>query len=193
MYPAIAKLDSTHFVVSWKLGTATKTKVLSVSGTTISSVTNTHPMSESSSDKHLKLVALDSMHWILAWSETTGNSKVGSYSGSTISYGSEQQYESDGAGDYLGLCYKDSTHFHIVYECANNSNYGTYKAAVVSGSSISYGSSNVYNNTESRFNSIADLEEGNLIVAYQDVNNYQKGKARAYTIPPTKFRAWILH
>jgi hypothetical protein len=101
-----------------------------------------------------------------------GTAVVGTVSGTSISFGSPQVFLS-AQTDNMGGCF-DSTNNKVVfcYRDTGNSDYGTAIVGTISGTSISFGSSAVYNNggSTSYNNASYDAGAGKVIISYAQGN-----------------------
>ena len=115
-----------------------------------------------------------------------GKAKVGTVSGTSISFGSETTFNS-GATDYSSAVY-DSTNGKVVIAYKDNGNgaYGTAIVGTVSGTSISFGSESVFNagNTGTV---VAEYDSTNnkVVIAFQDIPNSDRGRAIVGTVSGT--------
>lgn len=102
----VSVLDSTHFVVAYRLnsyGLAGKTRVASVSGTTITFGTEVEFAGIFNLTDAFDLVALTSSLFIIVWGQTPNSylrARAGSVSGTTITLGSETNL--DTSNSYSG-------------------------------------------------------------------------------------------
>ena len=108
-----------------------------------------------------------------------GYSKVGTLSGTSISFGSMTQFNT-GQTFHASIAFDPNVagKFIIAFRDAGNSNYGTAIIGTVSGTSVSYGSKYVYNYTgDTNYNSIVFSHHtpNKFIIAYQDELNYNTG------------------
>ena len=99
-----------------------------------------------------------------------------------ISYGSEYIFNS-ATTNYMSVSSLDSTHFVVAYSDNGNSNYGTAIIGVVSGTTISYGSENVFNSATTNYISVSSLDSTHFVVAYRDDGGDDYGIAMIGTIP----------
>ncbi len=117
---------------------------------------------------------------VVAYQDTAnseyGTAIVGTVSGTSISFGSEVVFESAQSGQ-MSISY-DSVDQKIViaYRDYANSNYGTVIVGTVSGTSISFGSPNVFETAETNGTSMA-FDSGNvkMIIGYKDNGNSNYG------------------
>ena len=113
-----------------------------------------------------------------------GTTIIGTVSGTSISFGSKVVFN-NGDTTYMTAAY-DSTNQKvvIVYMDNSNSNYGTAIVGTVSGTSISFGSEVVYNNTGTTgYNSVIyDSTNDKVVIAYNDGGNSGYGTAIVGTV-----------
>ena len=115
-----------------------------------------------------------------------GTAKVGTVSGTAISYGSATVYQTGGSS-WPDLTY-DSANGKVVAVVTDNSttNIKAY-VGTVSGTSITFGSGVIVNSGNTgEFNAIGyDVQSGKVIVAYEDRSNSYYGTAKVGTVSGT--------
>ncbi len=126
---SVSALDSTHFVVGYRdygnsnYGTAI---IGTISGSTISY--SSEYVFNSAFTSNISVSALDSTHFVVVYwdggNSYYGTCRIGTVSGSAISYGSEYVFNS-ATTDYISVSALDSTHFVVGYRDVGNSGYGT--------------------------------------------------------------------
>ena len=183
----VAVLSETKIVViyrdsssSWA-GTA---KIATISG---NSITFGLPYQYNGGDSvgcHVPL-ALNDSKFVIVFSDS-GNSSygtaiVGNISDTTITYGTEQVFNSDST-TYISAANLNSERFVAGYKDSGNSSYGTVIAAQVSGDSISFGQEYVFNHDISNEISVAAISGTRFILVYQDFGTYNFGMALLGTI-----------
>ena len=111
-----------------------------------------------------------------------GTAVVGTVSGTSISFGTPAVFESASTSK-IAITYTTSGKVVIAYRDNGNSYYGTAIVGTVSGTSISFGSPTVYQNTgQLAYNSITyDSSNQKVVVVYQDPYDAY-GKARVGTV-----------
>lgn len=119
-------------------------------------------------------------------SGSAGTAIVGTVSGTSISFGTKQAFESGNtvyiSGDY------DSVNQKVVfaYQDSGNSSYGTAVVGTVSGTSISFGTPVVFNEgTSAYFSASFDSSAGRVLISYSDDSNSSKGEAVVGTVSGT--------
>ena len=115
-----------------------------------------------------------------------GKAIVGTVSGSSISFGSEYEFES-GAIQYTSTVF-DSVNgkFVISYRDTGDGNKGKSVVADISGGGISYGAIAEFNNASTQYiSSTYDVVNGKVVVAYQDTSYSNTGMAVVGTVDGT--------
>jgi len=119
---------------------------------------------------------------------TYGIAKVGTVSGTSISFGSEAVYNS-ASTSYINVAFDPNTagKFVVAYSDAGNSTYGTVVVGTISGTSATFGSEVVYNSGTSLYSSISfdPNTAGKFVVAYKDMSNSSYGTVIVGTISGT--------
>ena len=115
-----------------------------------------------------------------------GKAIVGTVSGTSISFGSEVEFNS-GNTDYILPTFDSSNNKVVIaYRDRGNSNYGTAIVGTVSGTSISFGSEVVFESANSwHISSTFDSSNNKVVIAYNDVGNSQYGTAIVGTVSGT--------
>ena len=136
------------------------------------------------------LIAYDSSAGkvVIAYRDNTnanhGQARVGTVSGSSITFGTEATFASAGTTP-LGISYDaNAGKVVIIFYDDDNSNYGTAVVGTISGTDISFGTEVVYNSANSYGGGIAyDINAQKHLIAYRDSDN--RGKARVGTVSGT--------
>jgi len=191
---SVATLDSTHFVVGYtdQAYFNGHAKVGTVSGTAISYGAEATFNSASTGD--IFVAVLNSTHFVVAYrdsgGDTYGHAKIGTVSGTTITYGSEYTFNSADT-DYNSLATLDSTHFVVGYKDDGGDNYGHAKIGAVTGSTISYGDEATFNSADTYGLSVSALESTLFIVGYRNYVGDTSGHAKVGTVVNTNLDYWI--
>ena len=191
-YDASAVYDSSNgkVVIAYRAGSSYGTAVVgTVSGTSISF--GTPVVFESASTYDVSAVYDSSNGKVVIAYRDSGNSSrgtavVGTVSGTSISFGSPQQFES-GATLEISATY-DSSNGKVViaYRDQGNSNRGTAIVGTVSGTSITFGSAVLYHsNTVNHVSATYDSSNNKVVIAYQDEANSDYGTAIVGTVSGT--------
>ena len=121
-------------------------------------------------------------------SETTGKAVVGTVSGTSISFGTEVQFNA-GYTTFPSISFDPNTanKFIIAFSDGGNSYYGKVVVGTVSGTSLSFGSEIVFNSaTTIQITASFDPNTANkFVVAYRDGGNSSYGTARVGTVSGT--------
>ena len=113
---------------------------------------------------------------------------VSSVSGTSNSQvlGTETVFESANTKDIAAAYDTTNDKVLIVFRDIGNYQYGTAIVGTVSGSSISFGSANVFESSATTYISVAfDSTAGKFLIAYRDEGDSNKGKAVVATISGT--------
>ena len=115
-----------------------------------------------------------------------GTAIVGTVSGTSISFGSKTNFDTDN-NQSLGITFDSSSNKVVVcYSDVGNSRYGTAAVGTVSGTSISFGTAVVYESGRAEYNRATfDSTNNKVVIAYEDRDNSQKGKAVVGTVSGT--------
>jgi len=115
-----------------------------------------------------------------------GKAVVGTISGTSISFGTEVQFES-GVVSYVQAVYDvNAQKIVVAYRDGGNSNYGTAIVGTVSGTSISFGSAAVFEYTNTTHSSMTyDSNSQKVVIAYRDSGNSDYGTAIVGTVSGT--------
>ena len=114
-----------------------------------------------------------------------GVSIVGTVSGTSISFGSEVVFES-GSVSEKAIAY-DSTAQKVVlfYRASTQTNDGTLRVGTVSGTSISFGTVNRFENGCENQSITYDSSNDKMVLAYRDGGSGDRGVARVATLSGT--------
>tara|TARA_Y100000004_G_scaffold48418_1_gene53343 strand:+ start:3683 stop:5731 length:2049 start_codon:yes stop_codon:yes gene_type:complete len=115
-----------------------------------------------------------------------GTAIVGTVSGTSISFGTEVVFE-PGSTSYTAATF-DSTNNKVViaYRDGGNSSYGTAIVGTVSGTSISFGSAEVFESANSTYvKAVFDSTNDKVVIVYRDGGNSYYGTAIVGTVSGT--------
>ena len=113
---------------------------------------------------------------------------VGTVSGTSISFGSTVTFDTGGMNwNKIAPDPNTAGKYVIAYTDQGNSSYGTAIVGTVSGTSISFGTSVVYNSGTTSYNSIGfdPNNSGKCVIAYMDTPNSSSGTAVMGTVSGT--------
>ena len=178
---SVASLTSTKAVVVWKdtgnsdYGTSV---ILDISGNNIT--VGTPVVYESANGLHHTVASLTSTAAIVVYQGGNnggqGTSRILSVSGSSITASSAVTFES-GVSDDISVSVLTSTKVIVAYQDEQNSNNGTACILDVSGSTITAGTSVVFESSGSASIAIATLSNTKAIATYTDTGNSSYGTA----------------
>ena len=118
--------------------------------------------------------------FVYAYSDQDGYAIVGTVSGTSISFGSNAEFENANI-DYVAAAYNpDSEKVDIFYMDQGNSNYGTYVLGTVSGTSISFNTPAVFRSAQCQFNATTFTIEGRTANSYADIGTSSYGSNLIY-------------
>ena len=113
-----------------------------------------------------------------------GTAKVGTISGTSISFGSAATFDTY-TGD-PGACFdSDNNKIIVCYRDGGNGNYGTGVVGTVSGTSISFGSVTAFNNGDSEQHSVCFIGDSQVVDAFHYNGDNSKGYAVVGTVSGT--------
>ena len=150
-----------------------------VSGTSISF--GTAVVFNSSGDTSYAYPCFDSSNdkVVIAYSDdgNTGSAIVGTVSGTSISFGTEAEFDSNSL-QYTATVF-DSTNNKVIVSYRANSGYLTAIIGTVSGTSISFGSPVVVNAASTYFpSSVYDPTNDRVVISYRDDGNSRYGTSQ---------------
>jgi hypothetical protein len=118
--------------------------------------------------------------FVYIYSDVDGYAKVGTVSGTSISFGSNAEFENANI-EFVAAAYNpDSEKVNIFYMDQGNSNYGTYVLGTVSGSSISFNTPAVFRSAHISRNATTFTTEGRSANSYVDHGNSFYGSNLIY-------------
>jgi hypothetical protein len=115
-----------------------------------------------------------------------GTAIVGTVSGTSISFGTKVVFESASTDNTTVVYDANAQKVVIGYRDQGNGNQGTARVGTISGTSISFGSTTVFENTNSEYYSgVYDSANQKIVIAYKDNANDPGGGAAVGTISGT--------
>jgi len=115
-----------------------------------------------------------------------GTAVVGTVSGTSISFGSSTVFNSALTQNISAVYDSNAQKVVIAYRDDNNSDYGTAVVGTVSGTSISFGSTTVFNSAQPTYISATfDSNAQKVVIAYRDQGSYGLGTAIVGTVSGT--------
>ena len=115
-----------------------------------------------------------------------GTAAVGTVTGTGISWGTPEVFES-AETEYCAATFDSSNNKVVIgYRDVGNSNYGTGVVGTVSGTTISFGTPEVFNSGNTRYVAATfDTNNNAVVFAYQDAGNSEYGTAVVGTVSGT--------
>ena len=115
-----------------------------------------------------------------------GTAVVGTVSGSTLTFGTPVVYNSATSSDNAATFDSNANKVVVAYRDAGNSNRGTAIVGTVSGTSISFGSEEVFETGETQpIAATFDSSNNKVVIAFGDEDNSNYGKAIVGTVSGT--------
>ena len=116
-----------------------------------------------------------------------GTAKVGTVSGTSISFGSAVVFQTSKVGFLTATFDSSNNKVVIAYMDDDNSDYGKAIVGTVSGTSISFGSAATFNEniTQSNISAAYDDNAQKVIIAYSDGSDSSRGEAVVATVSGT--------
>ena len=115
-----------------------------------------------------------------------GKAAVGTVSGTGISFGTPVVFETGAIGETTTSYDASAGKIVIAYEDDDNSDYGTVIAGAVSGTSITFGTALVIENSATdEFGSVYDANAERVVIFYEDEGDSNKGKSVVFQAAST--------
>jgi hypothetical protein len=181
--------NSNKVVVSYKRWNVIEASVGTVSGTSIS-FGSQNAWNSGSATEISSTFDSNSNKVVIAYRDDSGSDYgrvvVGTVSGTSISFGSEYAFNSGNTSQTSSTFDPNSNKVVIAYRDQSNSNKGTAIVGTVSGTSISFGSTVVFNTgSTARLTSTFDSNLNKVAIAYQDSGNSNDGTVVVGTVSGT--------
>ena len=170
-----------RFVVVYRDATNSnqgKAALLTVSGSTISFIDTETFHAASTLPEHIGFDPNTAGKFVVLYGDTSGSTSgtaiVGTVSGSSLSFGSEVVFNSGNSNSaYISFDPNTSGKFLISYSDNGNSGFGTAQVGTLSGTSVSFSTSTVFNSGDIQYPSIAyDPNTANkFVIVYRDKGN----------------------
>jgi len=195
MVPSVAFDPNTagKFVMSCSVGSIGKVVIGSYSGTTITVSSTTTFESQASVDE--TQIAFDpntANRVVVAWSRTLSAvwisaCKVGTISGTTISFGAQANFSTRSAYVRLSFDPNTSGKFVVGYSNVDNGRYGTVSVGTISGTTITYGTAAIFNSATIYYEDVAfnPNTANQFVVVYRNTGNSSYGEAKIGTVSGT--------
>jgi hypothetical protein len=106
-----------------------------------------------------------------------GLAKVGTVSGTSISFGAEATFESANVASISPVFDSNINKVVLAYSDVGNSRYGTYAVGTISGTDITFGTPSVFASvdTRSQVGAVFDTTSNKVVLAYRDDSNSSYG------------------
>lgn len=195
IYNSIAIINSTKFLVAYQDDSNSKhgtVKIGNVSGTNITFGNAYQYLPVNGTlDNAVSIAVLDESTFVVAYQDETnsghGTAKVGSISGTTITFGPETEFVSTARAAHITMSTVDSSHVVISYADWSDNKKGKVIIGTIAGNSISFGSPSIfYSLNEATVTSISSFDSSKFVVCYRKGNAVDlQGAARIGTIAGT--------
>ncbi len=189
----LAVLDSSTLVICYVDGADAShgtAKVATVSGLDITYGAETEFLSANGA-YYLSAAALDSTKFVVVYKDTSdanhGTAKVGTVSGTDITFGAETEFLSTGAANYNFAASLSTTVFVVAYSDGADASHGTAKVGTVSGTDITFGPETEFMSGSGGilYPSIASLDSTRFIISYYDGSDSGHGTSKVGTVSGT--------
>lgn len=187
---SVAVLDDSRFVVAYQNGFSTKygrARIGTVSGTTVTFGDEAIFLSADSADE-IVVTALSTNKFVVGYQDVSDNRhgtvKVGTVSGTTITFGAESEFLAANGAYWLTIDAINSSSFVIAYQDNADVNHGTAKIGSVVDTTVTFGTESEFLSADgATFISTSVLTDDSLVVAYRDNSNSNYGTANVGSIP----------
>ena len=193
IYNSVVVINPSKFIVAYRddadsgNGTA---KIGSISGTNIVFGDESEFVTGSPGANYVKIGLLNDSKFVVVYQDAIdsnhGTAKIGTISGTTITFGLESEFQNLGSVIDIDVSILSDTKFVVCYRDNADSNHGTAKIGMVSGTTITFGAKFEYvsDGTADSTASIA-LSESKFVVAYRDNVRSNNGTANIGTVSGT--------
>ena len=173
--PRVSYIDSTKVVLVFKDGGDSGygvARVGTISGTSISWGTKSYYQTGGGSQGQEKIVTMGSGVVVICHKNpnTYGTGIVGTVSGTDISFGTAVEFNS-AVTDNITLAKVDTNKVAVCFRDDGNSGYGTSCVGTVSGTSISWGTAQVFESAPVSDTSLVYTGNDKVVVCYKDYDN----------------------
>jgi len=167
-----ALLDSTHVVAAYRAASVAYARVLTISGSDVTA----GPASSPAGNVQFPLaVPLGSSAFVFVYRDSGdsshGTAKVGTVSGTDITFGAEHEFFSGGEATELDACALSSTKVVVTYSDGTSSFHGTAKVGTVSGTDITFGAAKAFASAGQADSRCCALDSAHFAVLYGDGGN----------------------
>lgn len=139
---------------------------------------------------HISVAVLSPNSFVVAYQDFSdsrhGTAKIGNISGTDITFGDETEFLSVDGAEYISVSTLSSSGFVVSYMNTADSLHGISRVGIVSGTTITFGSEQKFNNNGSTTNiSTAAMDDSNFVVAYKDGGDNNHGTTKIGSISGT--------
>lgn len=174
---SVAALSSTRFVVAYRHNDEGKAVIGDISGT---SITFGSEYVYSEPTRNISVASLSATQFVVAYADSDlawyGTAVVGDVSGTTITYGKEYIFNAAQTNS-ISVSPLSSTQFVVAYADLVTNDYASWVIGDISGNTITYGSTPVFNSANTYGITTARLSSTQFVVGYRDGGNYDYGTA----------------
>jgi hypothetical protein len=129
--------------------------------------------------------ALSATEFVVAYQDWPnseyGTARVGTVGGGAVSWGAESAFNMTTTTN-IAVSALSATEFVVAYSDGGNSNYGTARVGTVGGGTVSWGAESVFNKATTDDIAVSALSSADLMFAYQDEGNLNRGTGIAGTV-----------
>jgi hypothetical protein len=190
-YNSVAALSESGFVVAYR-DTADSFRGNAVIGTILGiNITFGSKSRFSDEASYNSIVPLSESGFVIIYnqlkSDERGMARVGTVSGTKITFGNVAEFASSGSADFISAALPNSSGFVVVYTDKADSDHGTAKIGIVSGTTITFGSEYEFvpEPGSTKYNSVAVLSPTKFVVAYEDWGDDRHGTVKIGTVSGT--------
>lgn len=187
----VAALSATSFVVAYSTGiNVAVAKIGTISGTDVTFGAASAQYSASTS----AIAVLSPTVFVVTHADNAdggkGKGKVGTVSGTNITFGADSEFLSTGLAKFISASALSATKFVVAYDDVPDSNHGTARVGVVSGTNIAFGLEAEFQSMTAspvsvNQTSVVALSATKFVVAYSDNSDSDHGKARVGIVSGT--------
>jgi len=185
--PVTIKVDTNKVLVVWAKSNEHGTAVVgTVSGTSISFGSESSFESVGMGQQSAVLVENNKVAicWTQAGSPFNGYALIATVSGTSVSFGSTTLITSNRLkNNAIGLV--DTDKVVVAWNNDGNSDYGTAAVGTISGNSISFGGTTVFESAGGDSNVVSAIGSSKVIISYKDTGNSSYGTAIVGTVSGT--------
>jgi hypothetical protein len=187
---SVATLDSSKFVVTYQDNTGQGVaRIGTVSGTNITFGVKKEFQSSLYS-RYISVATFDSSKFVVVYTDSGdsnhGSARVGTVSGTTITFGNEEDFAIYDGADYNDVSVISTDKFVVAYRNKDQQNYGMAKIGTISGTTITFGVETAFLSVDgATYISVDTISDTKFVVAYRDNADSDHGTAKIGTINDT--------